>query len=33
LIADTLEGVGALGLPEAEMKLIFAGNAQALLKL
>jgi uncharacterized protein len=33
LIADTLKGVGALGLPEAEMKLIFAGNAQALLKL
>jgi len=33
LIADTLEGVAALGLPEAEMKLIFGGNAQALLKL
>ncbi len=33
LIADTLAGVRALGLPEAEMNLIFAGNAKALLKL
>jgi aminocarboxymuconate-semialdehyde decarboxylase len=33
LIADTLHGVRALGLPEGEMKLIFAGNAQTLLKL
>ena len=33
LIADTLQGVAALRLPEAEMKLIFGGNAQALLKL
>lgn len=33
LIADTLEGVGELGLPAEEMKLILAGNARALLKL
>jgi predicted TIM-barrel fold metal-dependent hydrolase len=33
LIADTLEGVGALGLPEVEMDRILAGNALALLKL
>jgi uncharacterized protein len=33
LIADTLAGVNALGLAEEDMKLIFAGNAQALLKL
>jgi hypothetical protein len=33
LIADTLAGVAALGLAEEDMKLIFAGNAQALLKL
>ena len=33
LIGDTLQGVGALELPEAEMKRILAGNAQTLLKL
>lgn len=33
LIADTLAGVTALGLAEADMTLIFAGNAQKLLKL
>jgi uncharacterized protein len=33
LIADTLAGVTALGLAEADMTLIFAGNAQRLLKL
>ncbi len=33
LIADTLEGVAALGLPQAETNLILAGNATALLKL
>jgi len=33
LIADTLKGVQALGLAEKEMNLIFAGNAQRLLKL
>jgi uncharacterized protein len=33
LIAETLAGVAALGLAEDDMKLIFAGNAQALLKL
>ena len=33
LIADTLAGVQALGLPAQEMNLIFAGNAQALLRL
>jgi uncharacterized protein len=33
LIADTIRGVNALGLPNTDMKLIFAGNAEALLKL
>jgi uncharacterized protein len=33
LIADTIRGVSALGLPEEDMKLIFAGNAEALLRL
>jgi hypothetical protein len=33
LIADTLAGVTALGLAEADMTLIFAGNAQRLLRL
>ena len=33
LIADTIRGVTALGLPDEDMKLIFAGNAEALLKL
>lgn len=33
LIADTLQGVQALGLAEEEMNLIFAGNAKRLLKL
>jgi uncharacterized protein len=33
LIADTLAGVAALGLAAEDMKLVFAGNAQALLKL
>ena len=33
LIADTLQGVQALGLAEEEMTLIFAGNAKRILKL
>jgi aminocarboxymuconate-semialdehyde decarboxylase len=33
LIADTVQGVQALGLAEEEMSLIFAGNAKRLLKL
>jgi uncharacterized protein len=33
LIADTLQGVQALGLAEDEMALIFAGNAKRILKL
>jgi len=33
LIADTIRGVSALGLADEDLKLIFAGNAEALLKL
>ena len=33
LIADTIRGVAALGLPHEELERIFAGNARALLKL
>jgi predicted TIM-barrel fold metal-dependent hydrolase len=33
LIADTIRGVAALGLPHEELERIFSGNARALLKL
>lgn len=33
LIADTLRGVGGLGLPRAELDRILAGNARALMRL
>jgi predicted TIM-barrel fold metal-dependent hydrolase len=33
LIADTLEGIRALGLADQDLNLVLAGNAQTLLKL